>query len=166
MSNSSRGNSGKGGKTGGSSHSGPGKSGSSSKEPRVNYHGKTVSDPSVRKVLGRVASDVRANVNVSSGDRSSVPRGGSPKSHHLEHRAADFHVSGRTDKAVFGQLKAYKKSIFDKNHKYQVILHGPFTATTGPHVHIGRYKDGKGVVFYKEGTTKGTKGKYERVKSK
>jgi hypothetical protein len=103
--------------------------------------------------------------NVTSGDRSSVPHGGSTRSHHLEHRAADFHVSGRSDKAVFDRLKTDKKAIFDNKHRYQVILHGPFTVTTGPHVHVGRYKDGTGAVFYKEGTTKQTKGKYQKLKS-
>jgi Peptidase M15 len=133
-------------------------------KPKVNYRGKTVSDPNVRKVLSKVASRLEANVNVTSGDRSSVPSGGSKKSHHLQRRAADFHVSGHTDKEVFGRLRSERRQVFDRAHKYQVILHGPHTATTAPHIHIGRYKDGTGVVFLKEGMTKNSRGKYQPVK--
>jgi peptidase M15-like protein len=127
----------------------------------VNYNGKTVSDENVQTVLGRVATELGKNVNVSSGDRgSALDVGAGTKSLHLKHRAADFHVEGLSDEEAFKKIQEKKDDIFDSDKRYEVIWHGPHTETMGQHVHIGRFETGTGVNFKKEGTTAETKGKY------
>lgn len=126
----------------------------------VNYNNKTVSDENVKTVLQRVANQLKGDVNVFSGDRSAVPKGGSKTSHHLQGRAADFSVTGCTLQDVFANLKSKKSDIFDSDKKYQVIHHGSHTATGGAHIHIGRYASGSGVSFLIEGLTAKTKGIY------
>jgi len=127
----------------------------------VNYNGKTVSDENVKTVLGRVATELDKDVNVSSGDRdSALDVGAGTKSLHLKHQAADFHVSGLSDEEGFKQIQEKKDTIFDSDKKYEIIWHGPHTETSGPHLHIGRYDSGTGTNFKKEGITEEGKGKY------
>jgi hypothetical protein len=130
---------------------------------KVNFNGKTVSDQKVKDVLGKVADLTGGTVKVGSGDRTHVPKGGSKTSHHLAGRAADIHVQGLTDKQVFDKLRQNPGKVFLPSDRYQVIHHGPHTFTGAQHVHIGRYADGKGVSFWLEGKTPGTKGKYTRL---
>lgn len=105
---------------------------------RVNY-AKPVSDEHLKTVLQRMANFFNKDVNVHSGDRNFVPRGGSRRSLHLAHRAADLHVAGMTDAEVYNSLRANTGSIFDRTQGYEVIRHGIHTETGGPHIHIGHY---------------------------
>lgn len=131
--------------------------------PTVNYNGYRVSDPGIRTVLDQLSQHFGRPVTVTSGDRGMVVQGSSPRSHHLQHRAADFHVQGMSDRAVYNQLPAAMRQVFDPGQRYQVVLHGGSTATSGPHLHVGRYPDGApGVVFTTEGLTPATRGRYDR----
>jgi hypothetical protein len=128
--------------------------------PQVNYNSRTVSDEDVKKVLENIAAALGKDVNVSSGDRDKVPGGGSKTSHHLDHRAADFHVAGETDQNAFASIKAKKDDIFASDKRFQCIRHGEHTETQGAHLHVGRYATGSGVSFVVEGLTADGTGKY------
>jgi hypothetical protein len=112
---------------------------------RVNYNGHRVSDATLRRTLQQIADHFRWTINVTSGDRDYVPPGGSPNSLHLKHRAADFHVAGASDGHVFWSLHGLRHGLLRRD--YEVIWHGPHTQTTGPHVHLGRYGDGRASKF-------------------
>ncbi len=127
---------------------------------KVNYSGKTVSDENVKTVLGNIANTLKGDISVTSGDRNSVPSGGSQTSLHLQKRAADFSVSGYTLASAFAELKKNKADIFDSDKKYEVIHHGEHTETGGAHLHVGRFATGTGAHFKVEGLTQDTKGKY------
>ncbi|MGI9034797.1 MAG: D-Ala-D-Ala carboxypeptidase family metallohydrolase [Pyrinomonadaceae bacterium] len=129
----------------------------------VNYNGITVSDKPLRITLQSIADSLGTNLSITSGDRNvALSMGGKKRSLHLKHQAADFHASGLSDAQVFAQLKAQMNNIFDHSQAYEVIHHGPYTETTGPHIHVGRYGDGRSpaVYFKKEGLTPATKGDY------
>ena len=128
--------------------------------PTVNYNGKTVSDENVETVLTRIATQLNADVGITSGDRGYVPTGGSTTSHHIQKRAADFGVAGYTLPNAFAKIKEKKSDIFDADKKYQVIHHGPHTTTGGAHLHVGRYATGAGVSFLVEGLTASSGGVY------
>jgi len=129
--------------------------------PEVIYQ-KTVSSREVRLVLRRIADFFDATVTVHSGDRDGHVKGSNPRSLHRHHRAADFHVRGVTDKAVFRTLRQQPAAFFDATRGYEVIYHGPFTATGGPHMHIGEFPQGGGYVTFKlEGLTPGSGGEYD-----
>lgn len=123
---------------------------------------KTVSDANVRAVIQRIANALSRNIRVHSGDRNFVPGGGSRTSLHLAKRAADFHINGVTDAEGFRLIKAKFNELFDAAEAYEMILHGEHTATGGPHLHLGRYGNGRsGYVDFKvEGTTPALKGNY------
>lgn len=106
----------------------------------VNYNGYTISDQTIKDVLENFAAYFGANVNVTSGDRTTVPEGGSTKSLHLKKRAADFSVVGLDYGTVYLHLKnlGYDQ-VFKYGHAYEFIWHGIHTATTGSHLHLGRY---------------------------
>lgn len=126
----------------------------------VSYNGKTVSDKTLRNKIEQVADFFGRHVTVTSGDRDFVPKGGSQTSLHLAHRAIDLHVDGVPDAQVFSRLK--ESGLL--NGGYEVILHGPNTATGGPHVHIGRYADGRASQFKLEGVPgRARSGQYVRV---
>jgi len=130
---------------------------------KVTYNGKIISDENIRTVLQRIADKLEADVNITSGDRNYVPKGGSPRSDHLRKRAADFLVSGKSLQNVFEKLINKKTDIFDKDKSYQVIHHGKYTATGGSHIHIGHRDKALGVEFKVEGLTPKTKGRYRRI---
>lgn len=126
----------------------------------VHYRGKRVSDADVRKVLARIAKTI-GPVYVTSGDRGHVPKGGSHTSLHLIHQAVDFGIVGMSLEEGFKRLYRHQKDIFSIGKSYEVIWHGKFTKTGGPHLHIGRYRtNGRGIKWKMEGETKGNKGKY------
>jgi uncharacterized protein YcbK (DUF882 family) len=129
----------------------------------VHYHGHVVSDPEVRRLLQSIADLYAKNVHVTSGDRNHVPKGGSKTSLHLEKRAADLYVEGITLGKTFHDLKAYLSMVFDATDGYEVIWHGSYTKTGGPHIHVGHYGGKKwvGYVLFKtEGLTSGSGGHY------
>lgn len=128
--------------------------------PTVKYNSKTISDANIKAVLQKIATELNGDVNVLSGDRNYVPSGGSSTSHHVQKRAADFSVTGKTLANAFADIKTKKTSIFDSDKKYQVIHHGPNTSTGGAHLHVGRYATGTGVSFLVEGLTAATAGTY------
>lgn len=100
----------------------------------VNYNGHEVSDPKVRDALSNISRFFASStVNVTSGDRESRPKGSPPRSEHLFHDAADFHVQGMSDHEAKESLKAAHSPVFNG---FDVIQHGPYTATEGPHVHL------------------------------
>ncbi len=134
--------------------------------PAVNYNGHTVSDQEIENILADACSYFEADINVTSGDRTYVPEGGSDKSLHLHKRAADFHVVGYDDATAFLYMKVFVAAFFASGNKYEFILHGVYTATGGAHLHLGRYGstfDWGYVHYKKEGTTSSTKGVYSTV---
>ncbi|MES2298733.1 MAG: D-Ala-D-Ala carboxypeptidase family metallohydrolase [Pseudomonadota bacterium] len=128
----------------------------------VIYGGYVVSDPDTREMLEKISDCLDRSVLVTSGDRSSVPKGGARDSMHLTHMAADFHVSGMTDRAAFRAIKDRGTEIFGDSMEFQLIWHGSSTQTAGPHLHLGNaamvaHKRG----FWQEGVT--SKGVYQRL---
>lgn len=124
---------------------------------RVVYNGKTVSSPAIRELLQRVADQANSTVRVTSGDRDYVPRGGSRTSLHLSHRAADFAVDGQTLEQTFEMIREHRGAIL-QGGSFEVIWHQPGTNTSGPHIHVGSFPDGRAAVFKTE-----TRGTYRRV---
>lgn len=126
----------------------------------ITYNGKKVSDPVLRNKLEQVADFFGRNITVTSGDRDFVPKGGSRTSLHLAHRAVDLHVQGIPDSEVFSRLKSSGLL----SNGYEVIRHGPNTATGGPHIHIGHYGDNRSSQFKLEGVPgRAGAGQYVRV---
>jgi len=130
---------------------------------KVNYNGKTVSDEQIKLALQAIATILKKDVNVTSGDRDFVPAGGSKTSLHLSHRAADFRVDGVVDDVAYQEIKSNVLSIFSSGYTYEVIWHGTYTSTTGAHLHVGRIgADPIGTVkFIKEGVLSAKKGDYD-----
>jgi len=125
----------------------------------INYNGKTISDEDIKDVLVKIATHL-GTINVTSGNRNAVPRGGSKTSLHLINQAVDFSITGMSLEDTFKKLIEKRYLLFNSSHKYEVIWHGQYTITGGPHIHIGRHAMGSGVSFKKEGTSAETKGKY------
>lgn len=124
---------------------------------------KTVSDTHLQVVLQRFADVYGHDITVHSGDRHEVVKGSSNKSLHLQHRAADFHMSGMSDQEVYDALRDLLAAIFDRAEGYEFIRHGTHTNTGGPHLHLGHYpgrNQGK-VMFKLEGLTPATSGVYK-----
>lgn len=130
---------------------------------KVDFRGKTVSDDDLKEVLKRIARSI-GSVHITSGDRGFVPKGGSKTSLHLQHQAVDFGILGLSLEEGFIKLAHASRNIFTKGNSYEVIWHGPYTNTNGPHLHIGRFSKGSGVVFKKEGDCEENKGKYIEVR--
>jgi hypothetical protein len=129
----------------------------------VHYHGHAVSDPEVRRLLQTIADLYDKDVHVTSGDRNYRPKGSPATSLHLQKRAADLWVEGHTLGNVFHGLQVYLSMVFDSTEGYEVIWHGPHTATGGPHLHLGHYPGKKwvGYVLFKtEGLSPGSGGHY------
>lgn len=129
----------------------------------VNLNGRTVSDGVLNTVLENIAKYFEADLNVTSGDRTFVPEGGSTTSLHLSKRAADFNITGLTLEVVYLNLRNLgANQVFVAGHAYEFIWHGPHTATTGAHLHLGRISTSTGgyVKFIKEGITPEGSGKY------
>ena len=129
----------------------------------VHYHGHAVSDPEIRRVLQTIADLYGKDVQVTSGDRTFCPKGSPKTSLHLQKRAADLYVQGQTLGKIFQDLNIYMSEVFDSTEGYEVIWHGPYTATGGPHIHVGHYpgKAWVGYVRFKsEGLTPGSGGQY------
>lgn len=122
----------------------------------VDYHGHKVSDPRVRSALNKLASELDTTVNVTSGDRNFVPKGGALHSLHLRGQAADFHVKGMTDDGVDQLLH---QTHFKEFEGINVIQHGPYSQTEGAHIHIdSRNEPGTPTTFMHEGMVPGEKG--------
>lgn len=75
-------------------------------------------------------------MHVTSGDRDFIPPGSTPDSPHNEKKAADFHVEGVSDTAVFMKLRRDAKSPIAFG--FRLIQHGKFTVTSGPHLHLDK----------------------------
>jgi hypothetical protein len=141
------------------------------RSPKVLYK-KEVSDVPLKLLLVVVAEILQTDIKVHSGDRSFVPMGGSKTSHHLAGRAADFHAVGMSDEDAFEALRAARDKLETRApiNRFQVLRHGPFTTTEGPHLHIGEYPlikalvKGVGLTFWVEGINSATGGKYSEVK--
>lgn len=123
---------------------------------RINVN---VSDDDVNIVLQRIA-DTIGHIVVTSGDRGKpLEIGGKEKSLHLHKKAADFRFTSISLAEGYKQIKEKKLVIFSKGKKYEVIHHGEHSECK-PHLHIGRYPNGTGVLFKVEGLTPETKKKY------
>ncbi len=139
------------------------------RSPAVGYR-KRVSDLSVHRFLLSFAEILGRDIFVHSGDRHNVPKGGSTTSHHLEGRAADFHVSGMTDEAAFEAIRAAveKLPVFP-DQRFVLLHHGRYTATEGEHLHLGHQRvlqkahEPWSLTFMVEGLTPGEKGQYRIV---
>ena len=130
----------------------------------VSYNGYTVSDPQVRAELDRIAEVTGRDVQVTSGDRNFVPRGGARNSDHLHKRAADFHLQGLTDEAAFALLRRDASTLFSRPMIFQLIRHGPHTQTQGAHIHLGRPTEGgPRCGIWTEGLTPESRGHYDKV---
>jgi muramidase (phage lysozyme) len=127
----------------------------------VTYTKKT-SDAHLKVVMERISELLGKTVVVHSGDRDYVPPGGSRSSLHLAHRAVDLHVPGISDASVLTSIKGNLDKVFDKSQGYELIRHGAYTATGGPHIHIGHYNGSHAgnVILKLEGLTPATKGVY------
>lgn len=125
---------------------------------------KTTSDTHLRVVMERLSELLGKTVIVHSGDRNYVPPGGSTSSLHLARRAVDFHIVGLSDASILESMKANFSRLLDKSEGYELIRHGQYTATGGPHIHLGHYKGAHaGKVLLKlEGLTPQTKGDYSQ----
>ncbi|MGI8638532.1 MAG: hypothetical protein ACR2MG_01045 [Pyrinomonadaceae bacterium] len=123
---------------------------------------KTTSDRHLRVVMERLSELLGKTVIVHSGDRNYVPPGGSTKSLHLAHRAVDLHIVGLSDASILESMKANFSRLLDKSEGYELIRHGQYTETGGPHIHLGHYQGAHaGKVLIKlEGLTPQTKGDY------
>ena len=98
----------------------------------VNLNGHTVSNGRVKSALSAISQQFgSAPVEVTSGDRDFIPKGGSVTSAHLDHNAADFHVSGSSDSRVDSELRSVDSPV---KTGFNVIQHGTYTATEGPHI--------------------------------
>jgi hypothetical protein len=128
----------------------------------VNFNGKNVTDEEVKNVLRAIATTLGRNVNVTSGNRRKPLDVGAGKgSPHLYGRAADFHVEGLTDELAYQKIKKFHESIFAGAYSYQLLWHGPYTETTGQHIHISRsYKSDGSVQCVKEGDRPENRKKY------
>lgn len=123
---------------------------------------KATSDSHLKVVMERLSELMGKTVVVHSGDRSYVPKGGSTKSLHLAKRAVDLHIPGISDESILNSIKANLDKIFDKSEGYELIRHGQYTATGGPHIHIGHFSGthAGNVILKLEGLTPATKGVY------
>jgi hypothetical protein len=129
----------------------------------VNFHGHQVSDSVVKQVLQNLCDYFQASVDVTSGDRTTVPEGGSPKSLHLLNRAADFHIEGIDDGTIYLNLRNLGfQQVFTSGHRYEFIWHGLYTGTSGAHLHLGRIGVNQNgyIDFIFEGITPEGKNKY------
>jgi muramidase (phage lysozyme) len=125
-------------------------------------YSRSTSDRHLRTVMERLSELTGRTVVVHSGDRNFVPSGGSRTSLHLAHRAVDFHVTGISDASVLEFFRANFSRLLDRTEGYELIRHGQYTSTGGPHVHLGHF-DGRhsGQVLVKlEGLTPSTRGNY------
>ena len=124
---------------------------------KVMFSNKTISDKKVIEVLKRIAKTI-GTVVITSGDRSTVPKGGSKNSRHLKHMAADFGISGYGLTQWFGFKEIYKKrkEIFMDGGRYEILFHGKHDLCK-PHIHIGRFTTGSGLSFKTRGVKKGEK---------
>ncbi len=138
---------------------------------KVSYGSHKVSDSPLRTVMQRIANTLKTDLIVTSGDRNYVPKGGSKNSLHLEKRAVDFHsrtkdlkkLDLKKLKELYDLIKEKADKIFDHDQAYELIIHGQYTGTGGPHLHIGRYFEGTkkpGLYLKEEGLTLGTKNVY------
>ncbi|MDE1145996.1 MAG: D-Ala-D-Ala carboxypeptidase family metallohydrolase [Azospirillaceae bacterium] len=109
--------------------------------PDVLYGTHPVSDAALRDLLQKIADILNCQVIVTSGDRMSVPKGGAKNSLHLMGRAADIHVQGMSDSELFLKLRSKRAEIFGASlgtpMAWQILLHGKYTRTEAPHLHIG-----------------------------
>jgi hypothetical protein len=119
---------------------------------RIQWNGFSTNDLYLARKLEQLADHAGWIINVTSGTRTQVPPGGSSTSLHLRGRAVDFRVVGRSDAQIFDHLRGCPHVRIN----YEVIWHAPATATSpgtatsGPHVHLGRNGDGKPSEFYVE----------------
>ena len=128
--------------------------------------GKGVCDVFVVDVLQKIADWHNKNVKLTSGDRfTALKMGAGLKSLHMQHSAADFHVIGVLDVVAFVDICTFAAfQVFDfEQNRYEFLHHGPSTETSGEHLHVGRFPEGKGVSFIIEGYTPQTKGVYQTI---
>jgi muramidase (phage lysozyme) len=123
---------------------------------------KATSDGHLKIVMERISELLGKTVVVHSGDRDYVPPGGSRTSLHLAHRAVDLHVPGISDSSILTSITGNLDKIFDKSQGYELIRHGEYTATGGPHIHIGHYEGSHvgNVILKLEGLTPSTSDVY------
>ena len=109
--------------------------------PTVLYGRYQVSDRRVKDKLQHIAETLGRDIEVNIGDRNSIPKGSSSNSLHLLNEAVDFHVVGLSDAEAFQMMKQDRIAIFgperDEAYRWQLIQHGQFTETGGPHLHLG-----------------------------
>ena len=114
---------------------------------RVLNRGHRVSDPVLRRALERISAVAGKPVVLTSGDRNYVPSGGSHRSLHMANRAADFYVEGLTLQQAFDLIRRNRGEVL-VGGGFELILHGPHTQTTGPHLHLGhRYQSSHRILF-------------------
>ena len=131
----------------------------------VNYQGRRVSDIEVCNVLEAISTYFGRDLNTTSGDRgTALTVGAGDGSLHLQNRAADFHIDGLDDGTAYLHLKVYASQFFLSGERYEVVLHGTHTETSGAHLHIGRIgTNANGYVkFVKEGISSEDTGTYSR----
>ncbi|WP_321470782.1 RHS repeat-associated core domain-containing protein [uncultured Paludibaculum sp.] len=127
----------------------------------VRYNNHTVSDKRVRTALDGIMMSFGKSVNVVSGDRNVVPKGGATKSAHLTGQAADFHIISVADNTAFQKLQENSSPV---SEGLRLIKHGPFTQTEAAHLHLDSRNDPDSATsFMTEGTEETNRGVYTTV---
>ncbi|RDS84470.1 hypothetical protein DWU98_00370 [Dyella monticola] len=115
--------------------------------PTVIYGRYHASDQRLQNMLQHIAETIGRDVRVTSADRINIVKGSSVNSLHLINEAVDFHVIGLSDAEAFRALRENRVAIFGPevgdDYRWQLIQHGPYTSTGGPHLHLGYSPKGK-----------------------
>lgn len=129
--------------------------------PNSDIHECRSSDAEVEAMLQKIADTLKANVVVTSGDRSSVPNGGSSTSLHLAFRAADFRVQGFTLSAAFDAIRRHK---LIPALDWELIWHRQENGSLlAPHLHLGHYAQQQASSCSTEGAAGTVVGSYHPV---
>ena len=102
----------------------------------VTYGNNRVSDPILRSTLAQISYRLGSRLFITSGDRNGAVNG-NKRSHHLYGRAADFYVEGTDLRNTYAKIK----NMEFVQRGYQLIYHTEDTIS--PHLHLGRYLDGR-----------------------
>ena len=131
--------------------------------PKVHYRHHKVGDENLRAVLDRVAAALDHNITITAGERSRTVNGTMVETSLRRKPAADFSLGGVPLRHAFDTMRRKKADIFDGDKRYQVILHGRYSETGRGQIHVERLIAGPSLVWFAEGETRRTAGRYKRI---